>query len=188
MTNTLDIEAGWLSDAQRVISPNCDERPAGEQISALVVHSISLPPCKFGGPWIDALFTNTLDCSAHASFEDLRDVRVSAHGLIRRDGQCTQYVSFEQRAWHAGQSSFDGRSRCNDFSVGIELEGCDTQAFTAAQYTRLAAVAQALMSAYPAITPQRITGHSDIAPGRKTDPGPHFDWDYFHTLLSRRVQ
>ena len=177
------IDAGWLTGVRRVLSPNCDARPPGGEVSLLVVHGISLPPGEFDGPWIDALFTNTLDCSAHPYFERLRDLRVSAHSLIRRDGECVQYVSFDRRAWHAGQSRFGGRERCNDFSVGIELEGCDEQPYTPVQYARLAAIATALMSVYPAITPERIAGHSDIAPQRKTDPGPCFDWDYFRALL-----
>ena len=180
------IDGGWLTGVRRVSSPNCDERPSGEEISLLVVHAISLPPGEFGGPWIDALFTNTLDCSAHPCFEGLRDLRVSAHGLIRRDGECVQYVSFDRRAWHAGQSCFGGRERCNDFAVGIELEGCDEQPYTPVQYARLAAIANVLMSVYPAITPERIVGHSDIAPRRKTDPGPYFDWDYFRSWLYNR--
>ena len=177
------IEAGWLAGVRRVLSPNFDERPPGEEISLLIVHGISLPPGNFGGPWIDQLFTNTLDLSAHAYFEQLRGLRVSAHALLRRDGECVQYVSFDRRAWHAGQSCYDGRQGCNDFSVGIELEGCDEQSYTLPQYTHLASVAKGLMAAYPGITAERIAGHSDIAPGRKTDPGPFFDWDRFRALL-----
>ncbi|MGH8456193.1 MAG: 1,6-anhydro-N-acetylmuramyl-L-alanine amidase AmpD [Stenotrophobium sp.] len=161
---------------RQLASPNCDERPDAADISLLVIHAISLPPDQFGGRWIDDLFLNRLDHSAHPYFETLRSLKVSAHCCIFRDGAVTQYVPFNRRAWHAGQSQFEGRGRCNDFSIGIELEGCDSQPFTAAQYRSLRSVTQAVLAAYQRITPQRIVGHSDIAPGRKTDPGPHFDW------------
>lgn len=157
-------------------SPNCDARPRPRDISLLVVHAISLPPGKFGGPWVNHLFANTLDCDAHPYFDGLRELRVSAHLCIFRSGKSVQYVPFHRRAWHAGRSSFEGRETCNDFSIGIELEGCDDRPFEPAQYRVLARTARALMRAYPRITPARIVGHSDIAPGRKTDPGPHFDW------------
>jgi N-acetyl-anhydromuramoyl-L-alanine amidase len=173
---------GWLLPARHCISPHCDERPGGE-ISLLVVHCISLPPGRFGEAYIDDLFMGRLDPAADPYFADIHRLRVSAHCLIRRDGELVQYVPFERRAWHAGLSRFDGRERCNDFSVGIELEGTDTGDYTDAQYRVLAAVTTALMQAYPAITPERITGHSDIAPGRKTDPGPGFDWTRFRTML-----
>jgi AmpD protein len=166
----------WLPRAHRLPSPNCDERPAAGDISLLVIHNISLPPDQFGGPWIDDLFLNRLDHSAHPYFEQLRELRVSAHCCIFRDGRLTQYVPFDRRAWHAGKSTFEGRERCNDFSIGIELEGCDTRPFTQAQYARLVRVTRVLLQAYPKLTRSRIVGHSDIAPGRKTDPGPHFDW------------
>jgi len=162
--------AAWLP------SPNQDARPDPSDISLLVVHAISLPPGQFGGRGIDRLFTNTLDPAAHPYFERIRQLKVSSHLCIFRDGAVRQYVAFDRRAWHAGESSFDGRGRVNDFSIGIELEGCDEQPFEPRQYRRLAGIARALMRAYPAITPARIAGHSDIAPGRKTDPGPHFDW------------
>lgn len=165
-----------LHGARFVASPNCDARPDAGDISLLVIHAISLPPGEFGGGWIERLFTNTLDSGAHPYFETLRDLKVSAHCVVDRAGAVTQYVPFDRRAWHAGESAFDGRSRCNDFSIGIELEGCDAQEFTEAQYVQLARVARALLRAYPKITPARIVGHSDIAPGRKTDPGPRFDW------------
>jgi AmpD protein len=165
-----------LGGARWRASPNCDARPDPADVSLLVVHAISLPPGCFGGGWIDRLFTNTLDPDAHPSFGRIRQLRVSSHLCIFRDGDTRQYVAFDRRAWHAGESVFEGRSRCNDFSIGIELEGCDDRPFEARQYRRLAAVARALMRAYPAITPSRIVGHSDIAPGRKTDPGPRFDW------------
>lgn len=176
--------AGWLRRVRRVKSPNCDARPDANDISLLVIHGISLPPGRFGGPWIDALFTNQLDPSAHPYFAGIADLRVSAHICIDRRGVATQYVGFAERAWHAGVSSFDGRSRCNDFSIGIELEGTDEQPYTAGQYARLVRIAAHLLAKYPQITEQRVVGHSDIAPGRKTDPGPFFDWTAFRQALS----
>ena len=164
---------GWLGDAQRIDSPNFDDRPAGESVSLIVVHAISLPPAQFGGDDISRLFTNTLDPRAHPYFVAISTVRVSAHFLIRRDGSLLQFVSCTQRAWHAGVSCWDGRSRCNDFSIGIELEGCDELPFSDAQYLRLSALIETLRKAYPIAA---VVGHSDIAPGRKTDPGPCFDW------------
>jgi len=169
--------AAWLA------SPNCDARPDPADISLLVVHAISLPPGQFGGRWIDRLFTNSLDPRAHPYFAKIHELKVSSHLCIFRDGTVRQYVPFDRRAWHAGESSFDGRKRCNDFSVGIELEGCDDRPFDARQYRRLGEIARALMRAYPAITPSRIVGHSDIAPGRKTDPGPRFDWIRLHAEI-----
>lgn len=177
------IRDGWLEGATRRHSPNQDARPAPADVSLLVVHGISLPPGEFGGPWIEALFTNRLDFGAHPYFAGLRNLRVSSHLVIRRDGEIVQYVPFHARAWHAGASRFAGRERCNDFSVGVELEGADTVPYADAQYAALAAVARALMRAYPRITPERIAGHSDIAPGRKTDPGPAFDWTRFRADL-----
>lgn len=164
-------------------SPNCDARPDPADISLLVVHAISLPPGRFGGPWIDHLFANTLDAAADPYFREIHHLRVSSHLCLFRTGAVTQYVSFDRRAWHAGESRFGGRVRCNDFSIGIELEGSDDQPFTDRQYRRLAAIARVLLRAYPGITPARIVGHSDVAPGRKTDPGPHFDWIRFHAEL-----
>ena len=181
----VDIASGCLEGARQVASPKHDERPPGTVIDLLVIHGISLPPGGFGGPWIDALFTNTLDPQAHPYFKDIAGLRVSAHVLIRRDGEIIQYVPLQRRAWHAGQSCFDGRNRCNDFSIGIELEGCDDQPYEDAQYLALAGVVRALTAAYPAITPGRIVGHCDIAPGRKTDPGPAFEWDRLRTLLGQ---
>lgn len=148
----------------------------------LVIHNISLPPGEFGGPYIDQLFTGTLDPHAHPYFQDISHLRVSAHCLIRRDGCIVQYVPFDQRAWRAGVSQFAGRERCNDFSIGIELEGTDTLPFTQEQYQQLARITQLLLDIYP-IMPPRITGHSDIAPLRKTDPGPAFDWQHYHQLI-----
>ncbi|QBH97377.1 1,6-anhydro-N-acetylmuramyl-L-alanine amidase AmpD [Limnobaculum zhutongyuii] len=174
----MKLEQGWIVGVKRVPSPHFDERPEGEIPSLLVIHNISLPPGEFGGPYIDQLFTGTLNPQEHPYFADIQHLRVSAHCLIRRDGQIVQYVPFDKRAWHAGVSLFDGRERCNDFSIGIELEGTDTTDFTPPQYQSLQQLTQQLIQHY-AITPERITGHSDIAPGRKTDPGPHFDWQRY---------
>jgi len=173
------IRDGWLEGATHRPSPNQDARPDPADISLLVVHGISLPPGEFGGPWIDALFENRLDLTAHPYFGQLAGLQVSAHVLVRRDGEVVQYVPFGARAWHAGASCFAGRECCNDYSVGIELEGTDDLPYADAQYAALAAIAGALMQAYPAITPERIAGHCDIAPGRKTDPGLAFDWPRF---------
>lgn len=181
------IENGWLTPARRVPSPNCDERPAQCGVDLLVIHGISLPPGEFGGPWIDGLFTNTLNAGDHPYFSQIVGLEVSAHVLIRRDGEVVQYVPFDRRAWHAGQSCFAGRERCNDFSIGIELEGSDDRPYEPAQYQTLAAVTHALLLAYPTLTAENILGHSDIAPGRKTDPGPHFDWRYFRALLTTQA-
>ncbi|MES9936943.1 MAG: 1,6-anhydro-N-acetylmuramyl-L-alanine amidase AmpD [Sedimenticola sp.] len=175
---------GLLEDAHQHQSPNRDDRPDGSPIDLLVIHNISLPPGEFGGPWIENLFHNCLDPDAHPYFRDICQLQVSAHLLIRRQGEIIQYVPFTQRAWHAGDSIFEGRERCNDFSIGIELEGADETPYTDIQYQRLAEVARAVMSRYPAITPERIVGHSDIAPGRKTDPGDAFDWQRFQQLLA----
>ncbi len=164
-------------------SPNCDPRPGGEKPRLLVIHGISLPPAEYGGPWIDALFTNSLDPQAHPYFAEIHQLRVSSHLLIRRDGEVVQYVPFNQRAWHAGISAYQGRERCNDFSIGIELEGTDDEPYEEVQYQMLAESVAALMTVYPELSAERITGHSDIAPGRKTDPGPYFDWPHFYTLL-----
>lgn len=181
----VEMVSGRLEGARQVASPNHDERPPDAVIDLLVIHGISLPPGDFGGPWIDALFTNTLDPQAHPYFQEIAGLRVSTHVLIRRDGEIIQYVPLQRRAWHAGQSCFDGRNRCNDFSIGIELEGCDDRPYEDAQYLALAGIVRAMTAAYPAITPDRIVGHSDIAPGRKTDPGPAFEWDRLRTLLGQ---
>lgn len=172
----INTQLGLLPGAEPCLSPHADERPEPSDISLLVIHGISLPPGEFGGPYIDQLFLGTLDFEAHPYFAGLRGVRVSAHLLIRRDGSVMQYVPFHRRAWHAGLSRFAGRERCNDYSIGIELEGTDTTAYTEAQYVQLARVAGLLMRAYPGITPGRVAGHDAIAPGRKTDPGASFDW------------
>ena len=176
---TLTISEGWLEGTARVISPNCDERQHDDDISLIVIHCISLPPGEFGGEWIDRLFTNTLPAEAHPYFAGIQHLRVAAHLLIGREGQIVQYVPFHKRAWHAGVSCYGGRERCNDFSIGIELEGTETTPYTDEQYQRLAEVMPALLHHYPGLSRKRITGHSDIAPGRKTDPGPTFDWSRF---------
>jgi len=172
----LDIDKAWFEDVRHCPSPNYNERPEGMEIELLVIHSISLPPCQFGGPFIDQLFTNTLDQNAHPIFVELANLQVSAHLLIRRTGEVVQYVSLLKRAWHAGVSNFQGRERCNDFSIGIELEGCDEMSYTNKQYQQLAQIIKLLQQEWPLLTQDRIVGHSDIAPGRKTDPGPLFDW------------
>lgn len=170
--------------ARRLDSPHFDTRPDPDDVSLVVIHNISLPPDEFGGPWIDDLFQGRIDHAAHPYFETLRGLRVSAHLCIFRGGSVTQYVPFDCRAWHAGVSQFRGRERCNDFSIGIELEGSDHQAFALAQYETLSKVLQALFLRYPRLNAQTLAGHSDIAPDRKTDPGPCFDW----ALLRARLQ
>ncbi|PQJ95381.1 1,6-anhydro-N-acetylmuramyl-L-alanine amidase AmpD [Chromatium okenii] len=171
---------GWLLTAQRHLSPNYDQRPLNTVIDLLVIHNISLPPGEFGGNWIDDFFLNRLDPAAHSYFVTIAQLCVSAHLLIRRDGMIIQYVPFIQRAWHAGKSCFQGRERCNDYSIGIELEGTDDMPFTDEQYQTLNTSIVQLRSTYSAITSERIVGHSDIAPGRKTDPGAAFDWARVH--------
>jgi AmpD protein len=177
--------AGWLTTARPVPSPNYDSRPADTAITLIVIHNISLPPNEFGGPWIEDLFCNQLDPAAHPYFQAIHELRVSAHLLIRRDGELLQFVPLQQRAWHAGVSCFQGRERCNDFSIGIELEGADTLPYTREQYQQLAQVITILRQHYPTLPDSGLTGHSDIAPGRKTDPGPAFDWDRLQNLLAR---
>ena len=179
----MELINGWLTGVKRVESPHYDDRPDDEIPSLLVIHNISLPPGEFGGPYIDRLFTGTLDPNQHPYFAGISQLRVSAHCLIRRDGEIVQYVPFDKRAWHTGVSLFEGRERCNDFSIGIEMEGTDDRDFSAEQYHSLSVVTQLLMAHYP-ISAGRITGHSDIAPGRKTDPGPHFDWAYYKKSIS----
>jgi AmpD protein len=179
----LDPATGWLGRARQVPSPNCDERPAGTAPDLIVLHGISLPPGEFGGPWIDRLFTNQLPPDAHPFFMEIAGRTFSAHVLIRRDGEVVQYVPFGRRAWHAGESSWEGRSRCNDFSVGIELEGTDSTPYEPAQYAAVSRLIAELIRGYPALDPGRIVGHSDIAPGRKTDPGLAFDWPLLRALV-----
>jgi AmpD protein len=173
----VDKETGLLQSARYQPSPHCDDRPAGMGIDLLVIHGISLPPGEFGGPEIEAFFCGKLDSSQHPYFGEIVHLRVSAHLFIRRTGEIVQFVPFHKRAWHAGQSTFNDRELCNDFSIGIELEGTDTLAYDDRQYEQLANVIRAIREAYPAIIPAHIVGHSDIAPGRKTDPGMAFDWN-----------
>jgi N-acetyl-anhydromuramoyl-L-alanine amidase len=180
----ISIHQGWLSCARRVESPNYNARSEAESIRLLVIHNISLPPEQFGGPYIEQFFTNQLDPTVHPYFREIADLEVSSHLLITREGAVIQFVGFNQRAWHAGQSSFNGQENCNDFSIGIELEGADIIPYTEVQYAVLAQVTQVLMAEYSAIVPESIVGHSDIAPNRKTDPGEAFDWDRYRALLS----
>ena len=172
--------AGCLDGVRFIPSPNCDERPAGCAIDLLVIHNISLPPGEFGGAGVIDLFSNRLDSQAHPYFQTIRDLKVSAHFFLRRDGEIIQFVPCGKRAWHAGESAWQGKTRCNDFSIGVELEGSDTQPFTADQYQALVALTRALRKAYPL---RDIAGHAEIAPGRKTDPGPHFDWEGYRKAL-----
>lgn len=185
----LSIEAGWLLQARQFASPNFDARPANLPIDLIVIHCISLPPGQFGGDNIDRFFANRLPAGEHRYFHQLDGLAVSAHVLLRRDGEFVQYVNFDQRAWHAGVSSHAGRSRCNDFSIGIELEGAEDQPFERVQYHQLVALVRALQDYYPAIGRQHgraaIVGHEDIAAGRKTDPGPLFSWQLFESILNR---
>ena len=164
---------GWVDGVRRIDSPNADERPEGEHVSLIVVHAISLPPAEFGSDAIVRLFTNCLDPAQHPYFQTISALRVSSHFLIRRDGEPIQFVACRRRAWHAGVSSWKGRERCNDFSIGIELEGCDELPFEDVQYRQLAELIEVLCAPYPITA---LAGHSDIAPGRKTDPGPCFEW------------
>ena len=172
----IDPQTGLLDIARQCPSPNHDERPQGCVADLIVLHNISLPPYEFGGGWIDQLFTNQLDPSAHPFFAEICHLRVASHLLITREGEIVQYVPFHRRAFHAGVSCYQGRERCNDFSIGIELEGTDFTAFTDIQYQQLEALLPVLVTAYPTLSLQHITGHEHIAPGRKTDPGPFFDW------------
>ncbi len=181
--NKLQVEQGWLAQIKHCPSPHFSLRELNEVVSLLVIHNISLPAGMFGKPYINDLFMGTLDCDAHASLCDLRHLKVSAHCLICRDGSIIQYVSFNDKAWHAGVSCFKDREQCNDFSIGIELEGTDDIAYSQAQYQQLAELSKSLMSAYPAITINNIVGHCDIEHERKTDHGEAFDWTHFRQLL-----
>lgn len=183
----IDVVTGMLSDVRYVPSPNYNERPADTVIDLLVIHNISLPPGEFGGSYIDALFTNGLDPSHHPYFAEIVGLKVSSHCLIRRDGEIVQYVPFNKRAWHAGDSCFEGREDCNDFSIGIELEGTDEIPYTPVQYAILADLVALLKKAYPKVTDNRIVGHSTIAPIRKTDPGFIFDWNLLAALTMKTV-
>jgi AmpD protein len=181
---SIDPVTGLLLGVRQVLSPFWDERPPGTLPELIIVHGISLPPGEYGGPWIDQLFTGNLDLAAHPYFAGLADLRVSAHALIRRDGALVQYVPLGARAWHAGVSSYQGRSACNDFSVGIELEGTDTSPYADVQYAVLAALIRAACAACPTLSRERVVGHSDVAPGRKSDPGEAFDWSRLRGLLT----
>ncbi len=180
----VDTGSGHLREARQVESPNRDSRPEDCGIDLVVIHGISLPPGEFGSDDIERLFTNTLDPDAHPFFMEIKNLHVSSHLLIRRDGELVQFVPFHERAWHAGESCFEERERCNDFSIGIELEGTDEQPYETVQIERLAEAIRALCEAYPGLTPDRVVGHSDVSPGRKTDPGPYFDWDGLRSLLA----
>lgn len=179
----IDPETGLAQGAVHLPSPHCDDRPDGTTIDLLVIHAISLPAGVYGGDDVAELFLGTLDCAGRAEYGELAKLRVSAHFFVRRDGQTQQFVPVHRRAWHAGVSCFAGRARCNDFSVGIELEGCDHDGFTPAQYAALVKLTRAVRAVFPAIRAENIVGHSDIAPGRKTDPGPHFDWAVYRAAL-----
>lgn len=176
-------QQGWLDQAKQKPSPNYDQRPENTTVNLLVIHNISLPPGQYGGNQVVEFFQNQLDPQAHPYFEAIANVKVSAHLFIRRSGEIIQLVSFDERAWHAGVSCFERETACNNYSIGIELEGCDDEAYESPQYKSLIAVSKALQQHYPAITHQRIVGHEDIAPGRKTDPGPAFDWQYYLSEL-----
>lgn len=180
----LDQPSGLVEGVRHVPSPNFDERPPGMTPEVLVIHAISLPPGEFGGPGIEQLFCNCLDPAGHPYYAEINGLEVSAHFLVCRSGEIVQFVPVHKRAWHAGKSWIEGRERVNDFSIGIELEGSDEQPFEAAQYRSLAALSKLLMQAFPAITPGRIYGHSDISPGRKTDPGPNFEWARYRAALA----
>ncbi len=177
------IHNGWLASARQVKSPHFNQRPSSSEISLLVIHNISLPPNQFGGPYIEDFFQGKLDASAHPYFQSIAALQVSAHLLIKRSGELVQFVSFNDRAWHAGQSHFKGRDNCNDFSIGIELEGADHIAYTDQQYQQLSAVTLLIQQHYPLVTVENIAGHNDIAPQRKTDPGESFDWQRFKQAL-----
>jgi AmpD protein len=183
----VDLDSGWMQGVRHVPSPNCDARPDHVDAELIVVHGISLPPGEFGGPWIDRLFTNKLPPEEHPYFAEIATLKVSSHLCIRRDGALTQYVSFHDRAWHAGRSCYAGREDCNDFSIGIELEGTDTLPYEAVQYRTLADCVTVLLGAYPRLSASRLVGHSDIAPGRKTDPGPSFDWGLARRLIGESL-
>ena len=184
----IDPLSGLIDIARQVPSPNFDERPDNCRPELIVIHNISLPPGEFGGSAIDAFFTNKLNAAAHPYFAEISNMRVSAHVLIERDGRIVQYVPFTKRAWHAGASCYNGRTACNDFSIGIELEGTDDLPYTDSQYRQLAALIDALLIAYPGLSAERMVGHSDIAPGRKTDPGVSFDWRRLKSSLDKNAE
>lgn len=179
------VPTGLLVGVRQVLSPHHDARPSGVATDLVVLHGISLPPGEFGGAAIEQLFTGTLPPQGHPYFAEIAGLRVSAHVLVRRDGEVLQFLPFGARAWHAGASQYAGRTNCNDFSIGIELEGADDVPYTDAQYLQSAALLRALFQAYPDLAPTRVVGHSDIAPGRKTDPGPAFDWARLNQSIER---
>jgi len=181
---SIDIGRGLVQQARHIPSPNQDARPPGATLDLIVVHGIGLPPGEFGGPWVEQLFLNRLPTDAHPFFKTIEGLKVSAHVFVRRDGSMLQFVPFHARAWHAGASRWRQRSACNDFSVGIELEGADEVPYEAAQYDILAGLVSALRRAYPTLAHDAIVGHSEVAPGRKTDPGPAFDWAHFGRRLA----
>jgi len=183
-TMKADLVSGLVEGARYIPSPNCDLRPDGMTPEVLIIHSISLPPGQFGGPGIEQLFCNRLNPEEHPYYREIKDMQVSAHLLVRRNGEVIQFVPLHRRAWHAGQSSCEGRTRVNDFSIGIEMEGTEDQPFEPIQYQALAELTRAIRQAYPAITPERIYGHADISPGRKADPGPFFDWQRYRTMCA----
>lgn len=185
--SALQVVDGCLIGARQVPSPNFNQRPEGQQIQLIVVHNISLPPSQFGGGYIEQFFQNRLDWSQHPYFQSIEGMQVSAHLLILRSGEILQFVNFQHRAWHAGRSSYLGQKECNDYSIGIELEGSDDTDFADIQYQQLADVIRTLQQAYPKIA-SHIAGHSDIAPGRKTDPGPHFHWAVLRDSLVQKKQ
>ena len=180
----IDATSGLIKEARQQSSPNCDSRPDESDISLIVIHGISLPPGKFGDDYIDQLFCNNLDPEEHPYFNEICGLKVSSHFLIRRDGEVVQYVPLQKRAWHAGVSNYKNRDCCNDFSIGIEMEGEDETPYTDVQYQVLSELIKSLISTYPGLNQETIAGHSDIAPGRKTDPGEAFDWKYLSQLLS----
>ncbi len=183
------IEQGWLDSVSRVVSPNYNQRPKDTNVNTIIIHSISLPPGQYGGQEVSDFFVNQLESDKHPYFQQIAHLQVSAHVLIKRTGELIQYVNFNERAWHAGQSSFMGEENCNDFSIGIELEGTDSSSFTVAQYEQLTLLVMALMKQYRQISLDRIIGHSDIAPGRKTDPGTGFDWhEWKQKLMNMKLK
>lgn len=184
MTAVLTMQEHWVEQARKVPSPNFGDRPNGTDIELVVIHNISLPPGEYGGPYIDDFFCNRLDSDAHPYFAEIAGMRVSSHFLIRRDGELVQYVACDKRAWHAGRSCWHEREECNDFSVGIELEGTDHEAYTDAQYAVLSDLVMLLRAEYPGIAGDALAGHADIAPGRKTDPGEAFDWARLQNSLA----
>ncbi len=184
----INPRTGLLNTATFIPSPNHDERPAQTAIDLLVIHGISLPPGKFGGEFISKFFCNELDANAHPYFQEIAQMKVSSHVLILRSGEIIQFVPFHKRAWHAGESCHDGRNGCNDFSIGIELEGTDETPYEKIQYLQLIQISQQIMLTYPEITRHRIVGHSDIAPFRKTDPGAVFEWNFFRESLEKGKQ